>query len=116
MRWQQWFFLFGTGLESKNDAEGQNEKENKDNLPKKLIRLRSVVIVSVRHLIGFQLSNKIGNWIGYALLPLNIKLRDDPLDYVRDAKANLDRKRHSLEAICTFGTIGLVYKIFGIKV
>lgn len=114
-------YLFDADLENRDDDddEGQsddNHDEKKEKISKKLIRLRSVVIVNVRKLVGFQISNKVGNWIGYINLPLHIKTRDDPLDYVLEAKASLDRKRHSLEALCTFGTVGLVYKVFGIKV
>jgi hypothetical protein len=59
---------------------------------------------------------KWGNWIGYVLLPFTIGLRDDPLDYVREAKATIDRKKHSFEAIYTFSIAELVLKLFGIKV
>lgn len=59
---------------------------------------------------------KWGNWIGYVLLPFTIGLREDPLDYVRQAKATIDRKKHSFEAIFTFTVAELVLKIFGIKV
>lgn len=58
---------------------------------------------------------KWGNWIGYVLLPFNIAIRDDPLDYVREAKATVDRKKHSLEAIFTFSIAEMVLKLFGIK-
>lgn len=59
---------------------------------------------------------KWGNWIGYVLLPFIIGLREDPLDYVRQAKATIDRKKHSFEALFTFSVAELVLKIFGIKV
>lgn len=59
---------------------------------------------------------KYGNWIGYVLLPITIGIRDDPLDYVREAKATIDRKKHSLEAIFTFSIAEIVLKLFGSKV
>lgn len=59
---------------------------------------------------------KWGNWIGYVLLPFTIAIRDDPLDYVREAKATVDRKKHSLEAFCTFSIAEMILKLFGIKV
>lgn len=59
---------------------------------------------------------KWGNWIGYVLLPFTIAIRDDPLDYVRDAKATIDRKKRSLEAIFTFSIAELALKLFGVKV
>ena len=59
---------------------------------------------------------KWGNSIGYVLLPFSIGLRDDPLDYIRQAKSTVDRKKHSFEAFfsCFIAEIGL--KLFGIKV
>lgn len=59
---------------------------------------------------------KWGNWIGYVLLPFTIGLRDDPLDYVREAKSTIDRKKRSLEAMYTFYIAELVLKFFGTKV
>jgi hypothetical protein len=57
-----------------------------------------------------------GNLIGYILLPFTIALQDNPLDYVRQAKATIDRKKLALEAICTFVSAELVLRIFGVKV
>ena len=59
---------------------------------------------------------KWGNSFAYVLLPFTIGLRDDPLDYVREAKSTIDRKKHSFEALFTFSIIGLVFQFFGIKV
>lgn len=59
---------------------------------------------------------KYGNWIGYVLLPFTIGIRDDPLDYVREAKATVDRKKHSFEAIFSFSIVEIVLKLFGTKV
>ena len=41
---------------------------------------------------------KWGNQIGYLIFPFTIALRDDPLDYLREAKVAMDRKKASLEA------------------
>ena len=57
-----------------------------------------------------------GNLIGYILLPFTIALQDNPLDYVRKAKATIDRKKRSLESICTFLGAVLVLRTFGVKV
>ncbi|KAL4598914.1 hypothetical protein ACB092_11G091500 [Castanea dentata] len=106
--------------DSKKDDEAS---KTKNNLPKK-IRLRSTLLINLRPTAGIQaLSDmmekdteaKWGNWIGYVLLPFTIGLREDPLDYVRQAKATIDRKKNSLEAIFTFTVAELVLKIFGIK-
>ncbi|XWS46233.1 hypothetical protein CRYUN_Cryun14cG0046900 [Craigia yunnanensis] len=94
-----------------------------DNLPKN-IRLRSTLLINIRPSAGIQAladmmekdaEVKWGNWIGYVLLPFTIAIRSDPLDYVRDAKATVDRKKRSLEAIYTFTIAELVLKLFGIK-
>ncbi|KAK8500389.1 hypothetical protein V6N13_028084 [Hibiscus sabdariffa] len=102
---------------------GNNKDEEKDNLPKK-IRLRSTLLINLRPSAGIQgladmmekdAEAKWGNWIGYVLLPFTIGLRDDPLDYVRDAKATIDRKKHSFEAMFTFSIAELALKLFGVK-
>ena len=57
-----------------------------------------------------------GNKIGYVLLPITIALQDDPLDYVRKAKAIADRKKLSFEAILSYSIGRFVLKFLGIKV
>lgn len=57
-----------------------------------------------------------GNWISYVLLPFTISLKDDPLDYVREAKATINRKKLSLESLCTYSAAELLVKLFGAKV
>ncbi|PON98013.1 O-acyltransferase [Trema orientale] len=108
--------------EIRNYDEGTTE--NKNNLPKN-IRLRSVVLINLRPAAGIQdLADmmekntvaKWGNWIGYVLLPYDIGLKDDPLDYIRKAKVTIDRKKHSLEALFTSSIADVVLKLFGIKV
>lgn len=59
---------------------------------------------------------KWGNGLGYIILPFSIALEEDPLEYVRRAKATIDRKKHSLEAICTHVCAKLVLNLFGVKV
>ncbi|KAK3037320.1 hypothetical protein RJ639_032082 [Escallonia herrerae] len=121
-------------------AEGKDDKgatEEKNNIPKN-IRLRSTLLINIRPAAGIQASllqnlnyafntlaladmmekdtdAKWGNWIGYVLIPFTIALRGDPLDYVREAKATIDRKKNSLEALYTFSIAELVLKLFGIK-
>lgn len=57
-----------------------------------------------------------GNNFGYVLLPFKIALRDDPLDYIRRAKATLDRKKLSFEAACSFAIGLFINKLFGVEV
>ncbi|PIA35712.1 hypothetical protein AQUCO_03500223v1 [Aquilegia coerulea] len=107
--------------EKEND-KGSTEKRN--NLPKNT-RLRATLAVNIRPSIGIQAFSEItenykadakwGNWTGTVLLPFNIALRDDPLDYVREAKTIVDRKKLSLEAIYSYGSAALIVKSIGIK-
>ncbi|XP_022035651.1 O-acyltransferase WSD1-like isoform X1 [Helianthus annuus] len=108
-------------------GEGQKDEgatEKKNNLPKKKIRLRSTLLINIRPSSGIQAladmmekntEAKWGNWIGFVILPLTVGIRDDPLDYVRDAKATTERKKHSLEALYSFSVASMVLKLFRIK-
>lgn len=105
-----------------NRRYGDDEKKN--NLPNN-IRLRSTLLINLRPATGIQAladmmekntEAKWGNWIGFVLLPFTIGLRNDPLDYIREAKATIDRKKRSLEAIYTFTISAIALKLFGIKV
>ncbi|KAF5196366.1 O-acyltransferase wsd1-like [Thalictrum thalictroides] len=108
-------------------GEKENDKgstEERNNLPKST-RLRATLAVNIRSSVGIQAFSEItenykadakrGNWTGTVLLPFNIALRDDPLDYVREAKTIVDRKKLSLEAIYTYGGAALIVKFIGIK-
>ncbi|MBA0757922.1 hypothetical protein Gotri_020965 [Gossypium trilobum] len=106
---------------SENKKDGGATETN--NLPKS-IRLRSNLLVNIRPAPGIQAladmmekdaEVKWGNWIGYVLLPFTIAVREDPLDYVRNAKAIIDRKKRSLEAFCTFYIADWALNLFGIK-
>ncbi|XP_061356172.1 wax ester synthase/diacylglycerol acyltransferase 11 isoform X2 [Gastrolobium bilobum] len=91
----------------------------------KNIRLRAAILVNIRPVAGIQdladmMAEKSkaiwGNWMGYIMLPFSIALNEDPLDDVRQAKATIDRKKHSLEAICSYACAKLVLNLFGVKV
>ncbi|CAH8359304.1 unnamed protein product [Eruca vesicaria subsp. sativa] len=56
-----------------------------------------------------------GNSIGYVLLPLWLKSEDDMLEYVRQAKTTMDRKKLSLEPLFSYGLLKLIMGFFGIK-
>lgn len=64
-------------------------------------------------------TGKMGQWgnkIGYVLLPFTIGLKSNPLDYVKEAKAVIDRKKASLEPLYTYFVLYVVLKLFGMKV
>ncbi|KAL5736860.1 hypothetical protein ACOSQ2_031648 [Xanthoceras sorbifolium] len=106
----------------KQDHEQENQ--NSCSLPKSM-RFSATVLVNLRPTTGIQdLANMMakkskvrwGNCIGYVLIPFIIAFQNDPLDYVRRAKATIDRKKLSLEALCTYSIAKLVINIFGFKV
>ncbi|ESQ27987.1 hypothetical protein EUTSA_v10018486mg [Eutrema salsugineum] len=55
-----------------------------------------------------------GNSIGYVLIPLWMKSEDDILEYVRQAKTTMDRKKLSLEPLFSFGLLKLTMEVFGL--
>jgi len=57
-----------------------------------------------------------GNAIAYILLPFQMDVKNDPLDYIRDAKATIDRKKRSLEAPCTYTIAKFILNILGLGV
>lgn len=59
---------------------------------------------------------KWGNRIGYVLVPFKIRVMEDPLDYVKVAKATIDRKKVSMEAICTYLIAKCITAVLGFKV
>ncbi|XP_011008181.1 PREDICTED: O-acyltransferase WSD1-like isoform X2 [Populus euphratica] len=111
-----------------NRKYGENKKdgggaEGNSNLPKN-IRLRATSFVNLRPYLGNESvaektessSNvRLGNLIGYVLLPFTIALREDALDYVRSAKATGKRKKASLEAIYTYFMAKTFLKLFAGK-
>ncbi|KAL6541509.1 hypothetical protein OROGR_010995 [Orobanche gracilis] len=57
-----------------------------------------------------------GNLVGIVVLPLTIDLSDDPLTYIRRAKATMDKKKLSLGHKCAFHVMKLMLLIFGNKI
>ncbi|XP_068489164.1 wax ester synthase/diacylglycerol acyltransferase 11 isoform X1 [Phaseolus vulgaris] len=91
----------------------------------KKVRLRALVLVNIRPIGGIQdLADmmaekskvKWGNRMGYIILPFHIALYEDPLEYIRKAKDRIDRKKHSLEAICSYTCSKAVHNLLGAKV
>ncbi|KAL2318150.1 hypothetical protein Fmac_032026 [Flemingia macrophylla] len=104
--------------------ENSNGVKHRSNVLKK-IQLRASILVNIRPVGGIQdLADmmaekskvKWGNGMGYIILPFSIGLHEDPLEYVRQAKATIDRKKHSLEAICSYTCAKLVLNLLGVKV
>ncbi|XP_019189002.1 PREDICTED: O-acyltransferase WSD1-like [Ipomoea nil] len=96
---------------------------NKNNLPKN-VRLRGAIMFNIRPSTGIKAlaemmekksKAKWGNKIGYALAPLFIGFQDNPLDYIRKAKATIDRKKLSMESKLSFSAAHIVLKLFGVK-
>ncbi|KAK4738928.1 hypothetical protein R3W88_002625 [Solanum pinnatisectum] len=102
--------------------KGATEKNN--NLPNN-IRLRSSLLANLRPTAGMQalcdlMDNnsteaKWGNMVGFVLLPFKIALRDDPLDYIKEAKITSFRKKNSLEAMYTVYISKFILELFGTK-
>lgn len=108
--------------ESWNDNETYHRTKN-DIIPKN-IRLRATFFFNLRAttridtLVETMKTGTMGRWgnqIGYVLLPFTIGLKRNPLDYVKEAKAVIDRKKASLEPLYTYFVVYLVLKLFGIK-
>ncbi|CAH8389407.1 unnamed protein product [Eruca vesicaria subsp. sativa] len=88
------------------------------------IRLRSAIMINLRPNTGIEaladmMAKKSkcrwGNLFGYILLPFSVGLETDPLEYVRRAKATVDRKKHSLEAVFSMAFFKLILKVLGLK-
>ncbi|OEL17270.1 O-acyltransferase WSD1 [Dichanthelium oligosanthes] len=102
-------------------------RESGDTDTRKLICLRSVLLVNLRPPASLQSvvemiesgkskAVKWGNKLGYIILPFHIAMHDDPLEYVRTAKKTVDRKKSSLEALFTHAIGEMVLKFCGVKV
>ncbi|XP_022720183.1 O-acyltransferase WSD1-like [Durio zibethinus] len=89
-----------------NKKYGGEARGRENNFPNN-IRLRATLFINLRSSPGdyalAEMAKKNskaewGNKIGYVLFPFTIALKDKPLDYIRDAKATMDRKKATLEA------------------
>ncbi|KAK8559425.1 hypothetical protein V6N13_026848 [Hibiscus sabdariffa] len=102
----------------------KREVDKSKSIPKN-IRLRATVLVNIRQDAGIQAmadmmkkksKAKWGNKFGFICVPFNIALQNDPLDYLHQAKAIVQRKKLSLQALCTYMTNNCVVRLFGSKV
>ncbi|KAL1824040.1 hypothetical protein ACET3Z_010818 [Daucus carota] len=106
-----------------NERDQDRASKKGNHLPAN-IRFRSTLLYNLRPSTGIESlaemmekESKVrwGNLIGYVLLPITIALPDDPLDYVRKAKAIVDRKKLSFEALCSFSVGRVILELFGLK-
>ncbi|KAE8706413.1 Detected protein of unknown function [Hibiscus syriacus] len=90
--------------EAKSNNGGAREWEN--NLPNN-IRLTATLFVNLRtsqqiypleEMVKRNSKGEWGNKIGFVLFSFKVGLKDNPLDYIKDAKARMDRKKTTLEA------------------
>ncbi|VVA90141.1 unnamed protein product [Arabis nemorensis] len=56
-----------------------------------------------------------GNSMGYVTFPLWMKSENDILEYIRRAKATMDRKKLSLEPLFSYALLKFIMEVFGIK-
>uniref|UniRef100_A0ACD5TSE6 Uncharacterized protein n=1 Tax=Avena sativa TaxID=4498 RepID=A0ACD5TSE6_AVESA len=85
----------------------------------KRICLRSFLPVNTRPISSRQTyvtKVETGNRVGSIVCPFYIALHDDPLEYVREAKMLMRRKKSSLEVMITQMAGELLVKYFGIKI
>uniref|UniRef100_A0A453DPN8 O-acyltransferase WSD1 C-terminal domain-containing protein n=1 Tax=Aegilops tauschii subsp. strangulata TaxID=200361 RepID=A0A453DPN8_AEGTS len=85
----------------------------------KRICLRSLVLVDARPVSTRQTyvtRVETGNRLSSLICPFNIALQDDPLEYVREAKRFMHRKKSSLEVLFTRVVGEFLVKNFGVKV
>ncbi|XP_010517234.1 PREDICTED: O-acyltransferase WSD1-like [Camelina sativa] len=89
------------------------------------IRLRGTVVVNLRPDTKIEdLANMMakgskcrwGNFVGFVMFPLWIRSEDDPLEYIRRAKATMDMKKISMESLFYYGLIKFALIIFGKKI
>ncbi|VAH55553.1 unnamed protein product [Triticum turgidum subsp. durum] len=84
----------------------------------KRICLRSLVLVDARPVSTRQTyvtRVETGNRLSSLICPFNIALQDDPLEYVREAKRFMHRKKSSLEVLFTRVVGEFLVKKFGVK-
>ncbi|XP_010441804.1 PREDICTED: O-acyltransferase WSD1-like [Camelina sativa] len=89
------------------------------------IRFRAGCTVNLRPDIGFKPLAEMmvkdskcrwGNYFSLIVLPLSIRLENDPLVHLKKTKAMLARKKHSYHAALAYYFIKICLKVFGAKV
>uniref|UniRef100_A0ACD5VDD6 Uncharacterized protein n=3 Tax=Avena sativa TaxID=4498 RepID=A0ACD5VDD6_AVESA len=94
-------------------------RKSGDTNTKRSISLRSIMPVNTRPVSNRQTyvtKVETGNRLGCLICPFCIALYDDPLEYIREAKRIMHRKKSSLEVIITQVLIDFIVRYFGVKV
>ncbi|KAL6541510.1 hypothetical protein OROGR_010996 [Orobanche gracilis] len=115
-----------TRYDKNNENGAEIMKKSTNHLPKNL-RIRSACVFNLRPCAKIEdlaemmekeklLKGMWGNLVGIVVLPLTIDISDDPLTYIRRAKAAMDKKKLSLGHKCAFRVMKLMMLIFGNKI
>ncbi|KAL8148413.1 hypothetical protein AgCh_005687 [Apium graveolens] len=106
------------------NGKGQDvARKNYKNLPANA-RLRALLAFNIRPSPGLmplaemmkkESKVKWGNLVTSVVTPITVAVLDDPLDYVRKAKAVVDRKKLSFGPICSYSIGRFTLKYFGVK-
>ncbi|KAM7467699.1 hypothetical protein LguiB_015261 [Lonicera macranthoides] len=105
------------------DEKDEGETKKRNNWLQR-IRLRALLLINIRPATEIEALAEMmeresritwGNKFGYVVIPLNVASEEDPLDYIHKAKATIDRKKHSFEALFSYLTNELVVRFFGVQ-
>uniref|UniRef100_A0A7N0UFV7 Diacylglycerol O-acyltransferase n=1 Tax=Kalanchoe fedtschenkoi TaxID=63787 RepID=A0A7N0UFV7_KALFE len=106
---------YGERRSSNGDKQLRVSEGRVNNLPTN-IRLRAAVFFNGMENMKEKGSlARWGNQIGYVVYPLKAAIRSNPVEYVYSVKANMDRKKASLESRFSYFLIKILVKLFGIK-
>ncbi|CAM0901565.1 unnamed protein product [Alopecurus aequalis] len=86
---------------------------------KRTISFRSIIPVNTREVSKrqtFVTKVETGNRLGSLICPFRIALHDEPLEYIREAKRILNRKKSSLAVILGVKSVEFMVKCFGVKI
>ncbi|CAM0901569.1 unnamed protein product [Alopecurus aequalis] len=90
-----------------------------DTNTKRSISLRSIIPVNTRKVSNrktFVTKVETGNRLGHLICPFRIALYDEPLEYIREAKRVMHRKKRSLEVIFSHLFVEFLVKYLGVKI
>lgn len=116
-------------IEKYVDVSGQDRAGNKARGNNNLfehIRLRAILAMNLRPTTMIEglaemmeaesnTGAKWGNIVASVILPIQIVLNDDPLDYIHKVKATIDRKKQSLQVWVSYFTTKFLINTLGLK-